>query len=139
MLILLCMRSVFGLVYLFMVVRREILLSGRAVACGLIWLFLIFPGSGHAQHTAQDSIELQFRRLDSSVLDVHLKFIRHFPTIDSCRRYLQLLPAKLVAEGYVGASVDSVWQAGPGRVNASLYIGPVYQWSAIDLAAVYLQ
>lgn len=128
------MRINAGFVYLFMDMPRKFRPAGGALFC-LFWLFLMVPSGSHAQQPTQDSIELQIQRLDSTSLDVHLNFISSFPTIDSCRHYLALLPDKLVAAGYIGASVDSVWQPAGNRMMATLYVGPAYLWTGIDLSA----
>lgn len=127
------MRIIAGFVYLFTLIQRK----NWFVPCGataLVGLLLIFPASSHAQLSMQDSIQLQIQKLDSASLDVHLNFIRNFPTIDSCKHYLKLLPGKLLAEGYIAASVDSVWQATPNLMKASVYVGKSYKWLGIELA-----
>ncbi|UAY54555.1 BamA/TamA family outer membrane protein [Arachidicoccus terrestris] len=122
-----------GLINFFIVLSRKAR-PVEWVVLSLLGLFLVLPASSHAQQLPQDSIELQIQRLDSSSLDVHLGFISSFPTIDSCKHYLQLLPAKLQAAGYIGASVDSFWQEDAHLMKASLYIGPAYKWAAIELS-----
>lgn len=122
-----------GFVYLIMVMLRKFRFTGWSALC-FIWLFWILPGSSHAQHTAQDSIELQIEKLDSNALDVHLRFISSFPTIDSCKHYLKLLPGELIAKGYAGASVDSVWQQSPNLIKARLYVGQAYRWLGVELS-----
>jgi outer membrane protein assembly factor BamA len=100
-------------------------------------LFLLTTMGSQAQpslHPVQDSIHLQIQKLDSATLDVHLKFITSFPTIDSCKHYLSTLPKGLADQGYLGASIDSVWQQGGHLVKASLYLGPVYKWLKLDVS-----
>jgi len=100
----------------------------------LLVLSSSFSQAQSADHLPlQDSIELQIVKQDSTALGVHLKFISSFPTIDSCKRYLASLPKALADQGYLGASVDSVWVQTPKLVKAKLYVGPVYQWIRLDL------
>ena len=103
----------------------------------VVFLLLLCVPEGKAQatkHSVQDSVELQILRVDSNALDVHLQFLTSFPTIDSCRRYLAAFPKTLALEGYLGASIDSVWEINDHKVGALLYLGARYQWLGIDLS-----
>ena len=101
----------------------------------LFFLLTVLNSQGQGtKHLLQDSIELQIQPADTAALDVHLKFISSFPTIDSCRRYLAALPQRLTLEGYLSASIDSIWQINDRQVGALLFLGNRYQWLGINLS-----
>lgn len=102
---------------------------------GLLFAFLCIADTSHAQIPLQDSIELTIIPSDSLPLDVHLNFIKYFPTTDSCRQYLSGLPVRLMAYGYIAASVDTVLQLNPKHLEARLYLGAKYRWKSIQISA----
>ena len=126
------MRAHFDFFYYWMILPRKFRTRLR-ISTVLLVLLLLFSWNAKGQSMVQDSVELHIESIDSSALDVHLKFINSFPTIDSCKRYLNKLPAQLLIKGYAGASIDSIWTVGERQVYAHLYLGPVYEWAGLDI------
>lgn len=130
--------AIYFQINIFYAANRGILLRG---IMWILFVSLLTPGICAAQQANtrgepwQDSTELTILEVDSSALDVHLDFIKYFPTTDSCIRYLNRLPTALIAKGYIAASIDTVIQEKPGKVLAKLYLGQIFRWKALQIPA----
>jgi outer membrane protein assembly factor BamA len=81
---------------------------------------------------AQDTYALRLRRYadDTTVLPVGQFLQSVFPDSAACALYLSRLPARLIQEGFLEASLDSIRRQ-PSAVDALLYVGPRYRWRSL--------
>ena len=81
---------------------------------------------------AQETFVLKFLRYpgDTTGMPANIHPNTSFRDSAACAVHLNALPGKLIREGYLEASVDSVrWQ--PSAAEVRLHLGPRYRWGAI--------
>lgn len=84
---------------------------------------------------AQDSFALRIRRelQDTTTLSGRELIPQAFPDSSACAAYLTKLSGRLVREGFLEASVDSVvWM--PFAAEVFLHLGPRYHWQRVQIA-----
>src|SRR5206468_12064616 len=82
---------------------------------------------------AQKECKLIIKPVDSVPgLINDLKLPAVFPTKTKCIAYVQQLPQLLMTKGYIGASVDSVWEDS-SSVQLLLFMGEKYVWDSLHI------
>lgn len=86
---------------------------------------------------AQEKYRLQVIQADpdSSRTDRQVSFPAEFQNRDECARYLNDLPLQLRAQGFVTASLDSVFMDSL-QARVHLFLGEKYAWAKIDTRSV---
>jgi outer membrane protein assembly factor BamA len=78
---------------------------------------------------AQEAFALKVRRYveDTTLIPADRSLTTRFPDSVACADYLNALSGRLIREGYLEASVDTVrWEL--SAAEALLYLGPRYRW-----------
>jgi len=85
------------------------------------------------QLKAQKECRLIVKPVESEQnVDADLQFPSGFPTKDKCLAYVKELPQLLRTEGYISASVDSVWEDS-SSVQLLLFTGKKYVWDSLHI------
>ena len=85
---------------------------------------------------AQDSFALKILRdvRDTAALPARQPITSVFPDSAACTAYLAALSGRLIREGFLEASVDSVvWK--PSGADILLHLGPRYRWQGVRIHA----
>lgn len=87
------------------------------------------------QNIYAQQVQLNIVSVDDTL---HKEFLRplslqqHFSDRESCYTYIKTLPNLLIAQGFINASVDSVWDS-DAQVNIHLFLGKQYIWENLRI------